>query len=361
MYRKPLVIVCLIALIILPAVTRGVSAQEENGGTIVEDKGITISPVRFEYNLAPGESVTGTVKLINDTFDDKTVYLTARNFKSGDESGVPLFITEQQPFEASLKDWISLEKGAVLVKRVETDDPHVERIEFRITVPENAEPGGHYAGIVAGLVPPGESIDAGEGNLAFKDERAAIILINVDGEVNRDLSTDKFYATDAFTQDKPLVSIFEWMPVGFITELRNSGNSHTVPLGHILIFSGETKIDEIDFNPADGNILRESSRSFFNRWTGALLELVPVLDEDGNEVVDGNGNVQTRFAFNLDTPRLPFGRFTAKLAIGYDDSGEKKILVDDFEFWVIPWKLLLVIALVLIAFIYYRIKKRGRK
>ncbi len=321
------------------------------------DKGITISPVKFEYDAGPGETVKGTLKLLNATSGDKTVYLYLRNFVSDGASGTPLFITEEKPYTASLKDWIALQTDNILVKNVAADNPNEVKVNFEIKIPANAEPGGHYAGIIATLSKPGSNPIPEKGNLAFKDDRAAIILLNVKGDVLRSLSVDKFYATDAFTKDKPAISIFEWMPVGFLTELRNFGNSHTVPLGDILIYNGDSKIDQIQFNPENGNILRESSRDFINKWTGALVELVPVLDENGNQVVDGNGNVQARFSFNLQNARVPLGKYTAKLAVGYDDDGSKKSLIATYDFWVFPWKLVLAILLVVAGYIYYKYRK----
>ena len=355
MARKLLVSVLFI-LSLLWLGQAGVSAQDSS-----QDKGITISPVRFEFDIKPGETKTNTIKLINSTSTDKTIYLYMRNFISDGVSGTPLFITEQLPFTASLKDWITLSSSEILVKKVEPDNSNITQLTFTVTVPANAEPGGHYAGIIATLVKPGETIDAGEGKIAFKDERAAIILINVEGEVSRSLSVDKFYATDNFTREKPMQRVFEWMPVGFLTELRNTGNSHTVPVGNIIIYNGDSKIAELDFNPGEGNVLRESSRQFFNTWSGALLELVPVLDEKGNQVVDDKGNITSRFSFNFQNMRLPIGRFNAKLAAGYDDNNDKKTFISEFEFWVIPWKLLLVIFLLLAAFFYFKFVRKGKK
>ncbi len=356
MWQKSLLLVSALAGLFLIGInsTETISAQG-----VVNDKGITISPIRFEYDVLPGESVTGTIKLTNATTSDKTVYLYTRNFESDGLSGTPLFHSKELPYTASLRDWINLDRNEIKVKLVQDDTANTEQITFTIDVPKNAEPGGHYAGIIATLSKPEDLFDPSIGNVAFKDERAAIILLNVQGDVIRSLTAEKFYATDAFTREKPVVRVFEWMPVGFITELRNIGNSHTVPVGNIIIYSGDSKVDEITFNQSQGRILRESSRTFFDSWNGALIELAPILDENGSQVKDENGNVQTRFQLNPSFFRMPFGKYNAKLAIGYDDGGKYKNLVQDFEFWVIPWKLLLAIAIILSLYIYYRIKKRA--
>lgn len=358
MIKKSLYLAAALSALFLAGMTTQSFAQDQ----VVEDKGITISPVRFEYDVDPGETVTGEIKLINSTFSDKTLYLYTLNFKSDGQTGTPLFHNEELPYSASLKEWIQLSEEEFTVKQVEADNPNTKVVEFSITVPEDAEPGGHYAGIIATLVPPGQSLAAGDNNIAFKDERAAIVLLNVSGDVVRTLTVDKFYATDAFSKEKPLVSLFEWMPVGFVTELRNVGNSHTVPLGHIIIYSGDSKVTELHFNEAEGSILKDSSRTFFNRWEGALLELKPNLDENGNEITDDNGNVVTRFTVNPGDFNLPFGQYTAKLAVGYDDAGSKKIVdAQEITFWVIPWKILLALAIMLVLYIVYRVRKAQNK
>lgn len=324
------------------------------------DKGITVSPIKFEFSASPGETVIGELKYYNATFSTKTIYLYSANFRSDNTSGTPLFYTENVPFSASLKDWIRLDRDVFNVQRIEPDNPNIERIKFIIDVPEDAEPGGHYAGIISTIEDPAAALEEGASNLTFKSEQAAIILLNVEGDVDRSLQLDRFYATDPFKKDVKKKTLFEWMPINFLTELTNLGNSHTVPLGTIQIFRGEVKIDEIPFNEAQGFILRESSRQYNSPWEGSFIYRTPKLNDTGEPIKDDNGNILTELAVNWDNlSKFRFGRYTAKLVAAYDDGGQKQSIIGETSFWVIPWKLILLI--IMIIFGYFLAKKKAKQ
>ena len=208
------------------------------------------------------------------------------------------------------------------------------------------------------------------GNIAFKSEQGAIILLNIGGNVTRDLKVDKFYTTDPFDNSHEKRKLFEWLPVGFVTELKNTGNSHTIPYGNTMIYKGDKQIDRLEFNPNNGNIIRESSRTYLpgtysesdNKpnhltysWFGSFFEKHLVLD-DGVAQTDDDG-YSSKLNINWDTKgKIRFGKYQAKLAIGYDDGDVKKSIVKDLEFWVIPWKLITIVILIILAYGYHKLR-----
>lgn len=339
------------------------SFQHTKAQTEIQDKGIAISPAIMQFEANPGEVIQGDVKLKNATSSDLTVSLTVRNFTSNNENGAPVFLENDVPFEASLADWIKLEKSEVVVEKIEIDKSNTAVVKFTITVPEDAEPGGYYAAVLANNK---DAVSSANKNVQFLDTRGSLILLTVRGEVKKNLELVKFFTADPFLIEKKETNVLEWFPVDIVTRLGNTGNTHVIPIGNIFIYQGEAKIAEIKFNEAIGNILRESSRTYETVWGDTFFELKPITKEvDGQSQVqkDEKGNTLTNLGVNLDKlANLRFGQFKAKLSLAYDTGGgDKKSIVAEYEFWVVPWKLLLIIIVLIITLIFIKRKLSARK
>lgn len=324
------------------------------------DLGISVSPVKFIFDGNPGEKLTGKLTYYNATGTDLTLYLYTNNFKSDGNTGNPQFISEELPFTSSLKNWIKFDQESYQIKRVESNSTNALVVEFTIDIPSNAEAGGHYAAIMATINDPKKQLQPDGGNIAFSADTGSIILLNVKGNVNREVKLKSFTTVDPFSASKTETSLFEWMPVQFLIDLENSGNSHAFPMGNIIVYQGSNVVQTLKFNAAESAILRESTRQYYSDMDKGFVFLEPVLEErDGRQVpkLDANGNTETRLAF--DTTKFDkqyFGPFNAKLLLVYDNDGEKKTIIADREFWVLPWKIILAIILVITAYSVIKIK-----
>src|SRR3972149_2962658 len=252
------------------------SFQHTKAQTEIQDKGIAISPAIMQFEANPGEVIHGDVKLKNATGSDLAVALSGRNFTSNNENGAPVFLESNVPFEASLEDWIKLEKSEVVVEKIEIDKSNTAVVKFTITIPEDAEPGGYYAAVLANNK---DAVSSANKNVQFLDTRGSLILLTVRGEVKKNLELVKFFTADPFLVEKTETNILEWFPVVMITRLSNSGNTHVIPIGNIFLYQGDAKIAEIKFNEGIGNILRESSRTYETIWSDTFFELKPVTKE----------------------------------------------------------------------------------
>ena len=102
---------------------------------------LTITPVRFEISGNPGDTLRGEILLINETDTAETYYSTFSNFEAQGESGSPAFVEPKE----GLGTWIGTELDSVFLA------PRQQKIiPFTITVPKDAEPGGHFAVIFWG-------------------------------------------------------------------------------------------------------------------------------------------------------------------------------------------------------------------
>lgn len=191
--------------------------------------GITIIPPRFELFANPGDIIPETIRVVNDAEVPQSFGVLVEDFSSAGEEGRVVLEEGESDQQYSLKSWI--EPGMQNI----TVQPGEEVIfPFTITVPKNAEPGGHYASILFQI--GGEPI---EGVTSVKHRIGSLILLRVSGDVVEDSKIETFSA--------PVYS--KQGPVTFTLRLKNEGTTHIRPNGTIVITNmfGQ-KVDEVPLN-----------------------------------------------------------------------------------------------------------------
>jgi len=141
---------------------------------------LSITPPLIKNNVNPGQIWQSTVKLVNNNPKEIDVYVQVADFKSGQEVGTVKFIQSADESEEIskhlLSQWITIEAESMTIPAFQSKE-----IPFRINVPLDAEPGGHYAAILAGTKPPEEKIRGS--TIKISSLLASLILLNVGGEV----------------------------------------------------------------------------------------------------------------------------------------------------------------------------------
>lgn len=272
--------------------------------------GIKISPIKIEEMVDPGQTLRAEVSITNESGSAKTFYVYLRDFNSEGESGSARLIepgTEEGNYLAS---WIEISKEGIYLEAGAG-----QAVPFSVQVPAEAGPGGYFGAIVFGTEPPRlqmENEEKGAG-MAVAQQAAALVLLRVKGDVYEEaqimeFNTDKdFYATP--------------FKVDFTVRVENIGNVHIKPYGSISIknmFGKEVAVVKI--NEKGGNVLPKSIRNFAdNIWQGDNA----------------------------------FGKYTASLGITYgvavNEGGQgKNSLVAVKTFWIIPWRIITPIMLILL-------------
>lgn len=351
---------------------------------VIPDSGITISPVIFEFEAEPGESIeidtnnldqTQTrIKYYNSTGQDKTIYLSTANFEPLDETGTPYFKEDDinTPYSSDFKSWITLETYKIFVKHLKPTEAIPTIVKYRIDVPHDAEPGSYYAGILQSLKSPEEEAQTRlDGSGAVTNPKsAALILLTVKGDVTKQGLIESFYPYDPYKHDGSLFKLFgmqilEYPPTKFAARIKNEGNAHFRPVGNIFIYRGNKQIDSIKFNASKGNVLRESTRRFdAGPWgENRFFYREPVLDEQGRPILKNKkGDLKTRLKINWDRVFFfPIGKYKAKLVAVYDVEGNKEIMEQTTVFWIIPWKLILLITITIGLYIAYKKYQNQKK
>lgn len=272
--------------------------------------GIEVSSPLYEYTIQPGKVQQDIIKIKNVGSDQQTYYPEVLDFKSDNKSGTALFLKKDETSGTySLAKWISVSTEAITLTPNQST-----AINFNITVPADAEPGGHYAGILFSTQPPDPT---GSNQIGLASKVGSLILVRVAGDAKESA------VIKSFTSDR---ESYDTANVNFTTTITNSGGVHLQPKGVITvknIFGGQ--VAAVNVNQLSANVLPGSDRIFESVWKD---------------------------------PGFKFGYYTATVVLSYGNPAQT--ISAQTSFWIIPWMTLLVILIVLIlviAVLYFGIKK----
>jgi len=274
-------------------------------------EGLTVSPPIQEIKLDPGKSYNETIKLNNPTQNIVTVYPVARNFTSSGETGVPAIENPNQDATYGLATWITFSQSKLAL----TPQQEIE-FTYTITVPQNAEPGGHYASVLFTSIPP--SPDKNSTQVSLNSMVGSLILGTVSGNIIEKGNVVEFDSGSHFYL-KP--------PVNITLRIGNNGNVHFAPQGEIKINNFGKNVSVQDINPQKGNILPNSIRNFQNlKYSGKWYS---------------------------------FGKFDVMLAASYGINNQQ--LSGIYSFYIIPWWFIAIIAVIIILIILIIWRKKSKK
>ena len=301
-----------ILFMVSPATTAfAVAAPPANAGSA--GQGLEISPPVIELSADPGQTVIASIRLRNVTKGQLIAKGKADDFGAGDsEEGQPkLLLNETGETRYSLKYWVQSVPDLLLAPQ------ELKTNVIKIVVPKNAEPGGHFGVIRFTAVPP-ELEGTG---VALSASIGALILLKVSGAIKENVTLAEFstvHATKVNGKDPVYkkTNFFEYGPIDFIVRAHNEGSVHEKLKGTIEV----------------------------KDWAGKKVASVIVNDKGGNVLP---GSIR-RFAETLNNKQL-FGHYSASLALTY--SSDKKLNAS-IGFWVIPWKLILIVVLILIVLFF---------
>lgn len=283
------------------------------GGIIVADfcfaqeTGISISPLTFELTANPGNVIPpNTVKIYNPTDNIISIKMEIEDFRPEGEKG-QVIVEPKAEMTYSLKRWVKIDPVEF------TLEPKAEKfVSFTIEVPENAEPGGKYGSILASTI---GSIGKEVTGTAIAQKVGALLLLTVSGETKESLTIKDFITTSSF---------FEYGPVPFTIRFENSGTVHIRPKGYITITNWrEKKVGELEFPQL--NVMPGSIRKIETKWN----------------------------------TKWGFGKYTATV-VGSYGVNNFPVSSEILTFWVVPWRIILAVFLVLLIIFIFFYKTRRR-
>lgn len=281
---------------------------------------LEIAPPLVYLTVNPGQTVNTHILIRDVSNGDLIVTGQVNDFVADGETGTPKVLLDNNtdnPY--TLRGWVAPLPQLLLI-------PHqIKTLPVTLHIPANASPGGHYGVIRFTATPPSLQ---GSG-VSLSASLGALVLLTVNGKITEKLSVQQF----SVNHNGKTGTMFASGPLKFVEVLKNTGNIHSQPTGQVTVTDmfGK-KLATLIVNQPPGNILPASSRKFSQSLDSTVL---------GKKKL--------------------FGRYTAKLNLTYGTN--KKTLTSSLSFWIIPYRLIGTLIVVLIAGFFilrYALKRYNR-
>lgn len=297
-----------------------VSAQTNDPGQFALD----VSPSPLVETVRPGDKKDLDLRIRNANTKTEDLKVELRAFKAGQNGEVELADTAPQ----EVASWVTFDKPTF---KIEPGAFFTETIH--VAVPENAGFSYTFA-IVISRVKQEVPKDA---QAAIRGSVAVFALLSVDRP-----GAARSFSVESLTSEK---RTYEFLPAKFTVKLKNTGNTIVQPTGNIFIQrkGSSEPIAVLSLNPKGNYLVPDSGRTLDVLWDSGF----PVYR---SEKVAANAETQKKLVWDWSKAQdFRFGKYTAKLVAVYNDGRRDVPVVNQVEFWVIPWKLLVLISLVLIV------------
>jgi hypothetical protein len=311
--KLSLVVASFAILILWPRVA---AAQTEAPGF-----NLTTSPLPISIATMPGKTVSENIRVRNSGPREETIRVGLLKFSADQISGKP--VLAERAKGDNYFDWVTFTPSKLTLSPNEWGT-----VKMTIDVPKSAAFGYYYAVTFSRAGSTGQL----PGQASLKGSAATLVLLEAKvPNAKREVKLEEFATASPW---------YEFLPVTFNVTLRNTGNVHAAPFGSIFIEKGGKPVDELKFNEVRGNILPQSPRQFDVDWKRGFPVYTPVTKNERVEL-DDRGQPKRELSWDFaKANNLRFGKYTAKLALAYDNGTRDVPIEKSIEFWVIPWRFL---------------------
>jgi hypothetical protein len=266
---------------------------------------ITVGPVKLEYSLDPGATVSGKMYIKNEELSTKTFYPSVERFT--EQNGEKQFIKN----DSLIADWLKVGPSVTLAAGKDTEVP------FSLVIPKDAPPGGQFAVVWWSTSAP---IDNNTQQVSIQSRAGILVYVNISGKVVENTTITKFDTASGG-------HIFGDNVVPFYLNISNAGNVYVKPVGKITISNifGSVK-DAVTVNEKKYQILPNSYRVY------------------SDMIWNGHG--------------FYIGPYKVLAAVSYNDK-TSTVLYSSFWIWIFPWKIILIavvsiVAVLVLLFLFFR-------
>jgi hypothetical protein len=164
------------------------------------------------------------------------------------------------------------------------------------------------------------------------------------------VNVDRPGATSSLTVSNFSVSkrFYEYLPAKFSITFRNTGNTIAQPYGNLFLQRTPTSkipLGTLAVNENKGYILPGTARTVSATWTDGFPVYRPVTNADGS--------TSQKLVWNwTKLSQLRIGRYTAHLVAVYSQAGRDVPIEGNVSFWVIPWKILIGLVVVVLLLLF---------
>ncbi len=283
---------------------------------------IGTAPTSEYLELQPGQTYNGEIVVWNLSGIETNYNILKRGFRQIDnQPGTAIMLTPEDDLKSlySASSWITLEKENILLEPNKN-----QKIYYEIKVPKEVTK-GEYNAIIAFS---SENNQGANGTAALTTLSSGMpILIKVGDDFVENAELLKFNTDKNF---------YEFPNVKFETIIKNIGDTHIAPAGEIVLTNiFKQEVARIPVNPNSQSILRENSGNYQINW-----DFDKFLTPDNKIIL---GPIDANLIVTYRSFQPGFAPLTATTS-----------------FWIIPWKYLigLLLLIVLLIITIKQIKKK---
>jgi hypothetical protein len=297
---------------------------------------LTTSPISDNITILPGQRGSTTLEVQNNSSVSETITVKLDKFTPNGDLG-EANITTPSVTDPSVS-WVHFSTTSFVAQ------PGVwNTITMTINVPNYASLGYYYAVLFI----PKSSQTAPTTSDQIRGANAIFVLMDTNSSnEQRQLTLTSFSSTSG---------LYQFLPATFQIKVKNNGNINLIPQGDVYISRSPNGkvIDTIDVNSGLGNVLPDSSRLFSASWVDGLPAFVNKL-VGGQTITNKKGQSIKQLDWNFSEPisKFRFGKYYAHLVLVYNNGNHDIPINAYLSFWVIPWKLILIIIIVIVAIIF---------
>lgn len=240
---------------------------------------VSLYPVSFRYDIPRGSSQTGVITVTNPSDVALSLQVETENFTGGDGGTV-----EYAPDGAKygLLSWLNVDKSPFTL-----GPGQKKEVPFTITVPENAEVGGHYGTVLFRASGAGDA--NGGSAIGVSGRIGSIILVSVPGDAKK----------SGKLVDVSAPGFIQYGPLSLNATYKNTGSVHYVTKG-TATFTGIFGRREIPFEEKTilPDVQRETSAKLDKTWLIGPVFMKATLQA-------GDGTTQTMSATSFAFPVIP--------------------------------------------------------
>lgn len=275
-----------------------------------QEVSLVVSPPRYDLAVKPGETIQKTVKVTNNSPDQPLIIKAfVKDFIVQDDSGTPLPVSESASGRYLASPWFTLSAAELTIP-----PKGMVEVPVLVSVPDNALPGGHYAGVFFQPV-PARGLKT---TVAYTATQVGSLF---DLTIAGDLKYDAVITAFSVPQ-----TVSEFGPIDFAATIENQSDTHISPVATVTIHDLIGR--QLAQFPLDSvNIFPFTSRTVRGSW---------------NQV-------------------WGLGRYRATVSAAY---GPGLVASRTLFFWILPYRLiaavLVVLLVLLVLFILIRRHLKSR-
>lgn len=251
--KKTAISISAIALsgaLLIPALVPGASGVE--GDQVPGSQVLQISPVHRELSVPKGTSTSEEVTITNKSPAPQTLRVSFQNMIANGGNTDDISATDEiTPFD--LKQWARFSINDFILAPQES-----RKVTVTITVPPNAEPGGHFGFL---RFSPADRTNAQ--SVAISGSVATMYLVRVPGPASETGDISDFYLTR--DDGRKVSGLLLGTDMKAISKLQNTGNVHYVGSPTVTAFNQFGK-QVFQNQTRSSNIFPQAYRKYESSW-----------------------------------------------------------------------------------------------